>query len=143
MRSEASWATGGCCARRSACSGRTVRLITDPGFTVSASFRTYRTNDAGQTEFTPIVLPQTVMEGAGNGTMVSRLLNLGEVKKSGLKQGDYVVVDDADWPRGAQGSVLGRVTSIAPRRDAPMLAEVRAEPMGDLMQLREVMVMNK
>jgi cell shape-determining protein MreC len=128
---------------RAGAAGASVRLITDAGFTVSASFRTYRTNGAGQTEFTPIVLPQTVMEGAGNGTMVSRLLNLGEVKKSGLKVNDYVVVDDADWPKGAAGSVLGRVTSIAPRRDAPMLAEVRAEPLGDLMQLREVMVMNK
>jgi cell shape-determining protein MreC len=128
---------------RCGAAGASVRLITDPGFVVSASFRSFETTDDGQTRFATIHLPVTVFEGMGKGVMLSRMLSRKDVEESKLKVGDVVVVEDTDWPDAAQGAVLGRVTSILPRRDAPMLAEIKAVPLGNLMQLREVMVMNK
>jgi cell shape-determining protein MreC len=128
---------------RAGAAGASVRLITDAGFCVSASFVSFRKTADDRTQYVPSKLPQTVLEGVGNGVMVSRMLNLKDVKELELKVGDYAVVDDADWPPGARGWWLGRVTSVSARRDAPMLADIRVEPLGDLSQLREVMVMNK
>ena len=42
-----------------------------------------------------------------------------------------------------QGWWLGRITSIRPQPNAPLVADIRVEPVSDLMRLKEVMVMVK
>jgi len=88
-------------------------------------------------------LPASTVHGIGNGMMAARLMHMKDVTEAHLQENDWVVLDDREWPEVLQGWRVGRVTSIEPRRDAPGFAEIRIEPSTNLMQLREVMVMNK
>ena len=71
------------------------------------------------------------------------LCNLGFPSRLGIAVNDMVVLDDRDWPANLQGLWLGRITSIHPQPSAPLVADIRVEPVSDLMRLKEVMVMVK
>jgi cell shape-determining protein MreC len=118
--------------------GARVRLITDAGFAMVCSFDRF-----GNGKYEHVKLPASTVNGMGNGMMAAKLLHMDDVTDAGLKENDWVVLDDREWPEVLQGWRVGRITSITPRRDAPGFAEIRIEPSSNLMQLREVMVMNK
>jgi cell shape-determining protein MreC len=118
--------------------GARVRLVTDPGFAMTCSFDRY-----GNGTYEHIQLPAATVSGAGNGMMTAKMMRLKDVTDAKLRENDWVVLDDREWPEVLQGWRVGRITSIVPRRDAPGFAEIRIEPATNLMQLREVMVMNK
>ena len=132
---------------RAGIGGAQVQLITDPAFRVRVRFATYSSNAA-------LGIPAAVLEGAGNNLMVARGLSFADIgcDKAGkplhagdsLRIGDYVQVWDSDCPQQINGAVLGRVTAIGPRHDAPPpWAEVQVAPTANLRRLREVMVMVK
>jgi hypothetical protein len=110
-----------------------VRLITDPGFVVSA--RISGTPTQGDQMALPLV------QGIGHGAMIIRGVSMKDVDHFGLSINDTVLLDDADWPENVQGKRLGRITHIAPEQDAPLFARIQVEPEADLSRLQEVMVM--
>jgi cell shape-determining protein MreC len=121
--------------------GAQVRLVTDPGFSVQGSFGRFITDSRGQPVFQSIKAPAPLVQGAGKGGMIIRRLPLEEVSE--VQKGDWVVVQDSDWPITLQGYKLGVVESKEPAPGAPLFAEIHLKPMANLLQLREVMVMNK
>jgi cell shape-determining protein MreC len=118
--------------------GARVRVITDPGFAMVCSFNRY-----GNGKYEHVPLAASTVVGIGNGMMAARMMHMKDVTDADLRENDWVVLDDREWPEVLQGWRVGRITSITQRRDAPGFADVRIEPSSNLMQLREVMVMNK
>ncbi|HLL89132.1 MAG TPA: rod shape-determining protein MreC [Tepidisphaeraceae bacterium] len=123
--------------------GAQLRLLTDPGFAVTGSFRRWEPQPDGGLRLIRIALPATPVVGAGRNAMVAPYLSVDATKAAGVQPGDWVVLDDATWPEALQGYRLGKVMSVEPSPKAPLQAEIRVEPQGELVQLREVMVMNK
>ena len=121
--------------------GAQVRLVTDPGFSVQGAFVRVVTSPEGQVGYEPIKAPAPLVQGAGNGLMIVRRLPMEEVRE--VRKGDWIVVDDPDWPIILRGYKLGVIESLETAPGAPLFAEIRLRPMANLMQLREVMVMNK
>lgn len=133
--------------------GAHVRLITDPQSRVLARFATFRPAAGPPAEgqpaggppagggFTYLGLTPRLVEGAGNGLMVCRNVPFAEVEKSGLKRGDWAVVNDQDWRRELQGRRLGVVADV--RKGNRLMAEIVIKPEPDLRGLREVMVLTK
>lgn len=121
--------------------GAQVRLVTDRGFRVAGAFgRFQRTRDGKGVEFVPTSTPPPLLEGRGNGTMGIVNLTLDQISQGGVKEGDWVVLRDADWPILVNGYLLGYVEKIQPQARAQQFAEVIVRPRGNLAQLREVMV---
>ncbi len=121
--------------------GAQVRLVTDPGFSVQGSFGRFVAGPGGQLVFQEIQAPAPLVQGVGKGAMVIKRLPTEEI--ADIHQGDWVVVQDPDWPLTLQGYKLGVVENKDPAPGAPLFAEIKLRPMANLMQLREVMVMNK
>jgi cell shape-determining protein MreC len=131
--------------------GAQVRLVTDKQSRIRARFGSFRSIDpenkpgttkpsAAETRFVPYKLNEVLVEGQGNGKMVSRNLPLADVRREGLKAGDWVVASDPDWPE-LNDRRIGKVQEI--RTADHMMAEIEITPERDLMRLREVMVLTK
>jgi cell shape-determining protein MreC len=118
--------------------GARVRLITDPGFAMTCVFTRFANG-----KYERVELPASTVAGTGNGMMAARMVHLQDAKTAELKENNWVVLEDREWPEVLQGYHVGRIVSITPRRDAPGFAEIKIQPSSNLMQLREVMVMNK
>lgn len=123
--------------------GAQVRLITDKDFALTCSFGRFVRGPNDALEFATISTPTALAVGTGKGTMIVESLSMKETQDTGLKENDWVVLKDPEWPLALQGYKLGRVTAIAPQARSPLHAEITIEPYGNLMALREVMVMVK
>jgi cell shape-determining protein MreC len=121
--------------------GAQVRLITDPGFAVTGCFGRFAPNEKGEPAFNSLNTPPPLVQGAGRGAMVIRRMDFDSIKD--VKVGDWLIVKDLEWPQNLQGYRLGRVTSIDRSTSSPLFAEIQVRPVTNLMQLREVMVMNR
>jgi len=122
--------------------GAQVRLLTDLGFKVLGFFRRDVPESQSSAEMKHLPTRIPLIQGAGRGMMVVKNLELKEAK-SVLKEGDWAVLDDSDYPLVLTGTRLGRIVSIKARTDAPQWAEIRLEPMRNLLELKEVMVVIK
>lgn len=124
--------------------GSQCRLITDPGMRMTCKFGRYGDDGRGGTTYTTIESDeQPLVEGMGKNLMLVRNLRLKHVQDLDLKVGDTVVLDDREWATPLKYQRLGQVTSVAPRRDAPLFADIQIRPQVNLTGLREVMVMTK
>ena len=124
--------------QRAGVAGTRVRLVTDAGFRVRVGFARFE-----GTRYLRVPGPEGLVEGTGRGAMQIRGLTREIVKSAGLKTGDIVILGEPTWPGYLQGWVLGRITSIGSRSDAPLFAQIVVEPTQNLMQLTEVMVVTK
>ncbi len=121
-----------------------IRLITDRGFRISGRFGRFVKDDKGVVTFTLIPTTQPpLLEGMGQGAMRIRNVDLKEITAAHLAPGDWVVLDDPEWPGVLQGYKLGQIREVSARRDNPLFAQIEVQPAANLMQLREVMVLNK
>ena len=84
-----------------------------------------------------------LVRGDGGGTLVCEMINLADAATYHLHAGDWVMLDDPDWPVHLQNYRIGRIVSIGKRKDGPLFAEIRIRPYSDLKKLREVMVLTK
>lgn len=130
--------------------GGQVRLVTDPSFRVEGYFYGLRraapaTRPAGEGASHRMRLNEhpVLIEGAGRGTMVCRLMTMEAAKKAALTPGDWVVLQDRVWPEKLHGQRIGTVTRIAPRRDSPLFAEITIKPADNLLRLQTVMVLRE
>lgn len=127
---------------RAGVSGAEVRLVTDPGFAETARIIKYVPDRTGAPQAMRVATLQPLVEGMGKGRMVIRsTVPWSTVEQLQIGVGDLLALDDPEWPPEAQGVSIGRITSLAPQPNAPLFAEIQVQPMANLMQLREVMVM--
>jgi hypothetical protein len=123
--------------------GARVRLITDEGFAETGAFIRFIDADGAVTathvfpNFTPLV------RGLGHGQIGIFGMKISDYKEAGLRVGDWVVLDDAAWPRAVQGRLLGKIVSCGESRQAPLFADIRLQPVADLSRLSDVWVLNK
>jgi hypothetical protein len=129
---------------RSGATGAQVRLVTDPGFRLTARIGRYIAQPDGQLKLTFIGKIHPLVQGVGGNAMaIQSNLSMQEVAESGIGINDLVLLDDRDWPLNIQGFEVGRIVSINRQPKAPLLADIRIEPQTNLMRLSEVMVMVK
>jgi cell shape-determining protein MreC len=121
--------------------GSQVQLITDPNFRAAARF----INSQRQI----LKTTQPLLVGAGRGGMEIVNIPLRETRgngapdSDGVAVGDFVVLDDADWPLGLKHRVLGQVDYVAKHEKAATFAMIRVRPILNLEMLSSVMVMNR
>jgi cell shape-determining protein MreC len=121
-----------------------VRLVTDKGFPqMRGQFVRYM-QDAG--EFKHLPLPMKAVAGRGDGRMEIQQYKASELtsvdKKFKLAVGDWIVLNDKDWPAPVQGIKLGEIEAITDQKN-PLFVTITIRPDADLMKLQEVMVMVK
>ncbi len=129
---------------RSGPAGAQARLVTDPGFRLTARIARYVAQPDGQLKLTYIGKLHPLVQGIGGNAMaIQSNLSMQEVNEAGIGINDLVLLDDRDWPLNVQGFEVGRIVSINRQAKAPLLADIRIEPQTNLMRLTEVMVMVK
>jgi cell shape-determining protein MreC len=135
--------TGGIAGRisRAGVGGSQVLLVTDPGSKLTATFARFVKKPDGTPDFQRLATDAVLIQGAGNGSMVSRITEK-LAKDIGVRLEDWVVLSDHDWPAILDGYRLGRVISVLPSK-SPGFVEIRIVPDSNLTMVREVMVMNK
>jgi cell shape-determining protein MreC len=122
-----------------------VRLITDKNFRLTGGFGRFERDKEGHVVFKKLEMPHSqppLLEGTGRGTMRIENVDMKDARANHLAAGDWVVLADHDWPLQLQGYKLGQIESIDTRPSAPLFALIEVRPVRDLMELREVMVMN-
>jgi cell shape-determining protein MreC len=129
--------------QRAGLAGGQVRLITNKGYCVIASFTRPGGTEKGQTQWARLGGNPVSVVGNGQGMMVCQMISVANVAKFGIRVGDWVMLDDPDWPKNLQNRRIGKVVSIDKRKDAPLYAEIRIRPESDLKKLKEVMVLTR
>jgi hypothetical protein len=123
--------------------GTRVRLITDRGFSMTGVFKRFVKRDDGRVELVTIATHPQLVTGEGNNNLLIRAMLLDEAQE--IHTNDQLFLDDSDgWPASVQGQPLGRV--IAPpasSHESPGFAEIHLEPAVRLMQLHELMIVDK
>ena len=124
--------------------GAEVRLLSDPGFAFTAQLARYVPDAAGRLTLAVVGQLQPLVQGVGHGTLAIRsTVSMQQVADLRLAVGDLVVLDDRDWPANVQGFCAGRVSAVNAQANAPIFADIRVEPVVDLLRLNEVMVVVK
>jgi cell shape-determining protein MreC len=121
--------------------GAQALLVTDPQCKLTAVFARFSKKPDGSTEFRRLSSEAILVQGSGAGILVSKLMSRTATDLD-VKVGDWVVLSDPDWPQQLEGYRIGYVVAIAPSRD-PGFMEIKVQPEQNLLNLREVMVMNK
>jgi hypothetical protein len=124
-------------------SGSVVQLVTDAKFAVRIGFARFVKRPDGKLDFTMIATNEALATGDGNGAMWVRNVAWTQKEEVGLKEGDWVVLRDDDWPDALQRYRIGRIESIERYSKGAGFAEIKVVPPTDLLKLREVLVMVK
>jgi cell shape-determining protein MreC len=120
--------------------GSRVRLITDDGLAVTAAFiRFVETN--GVVNAVRLNGPAPLVQGQGHGRLEVAGMKWSDCQAAGLAAGDWLILDDSQWPKAVQGVRLGRIVRIEPRRTAPLFADIRLATDADLTRLPDVWVL--
>jgi rod shape-determining protein MreC len=117
-----------------------VQLVTDRASRVGVRFGRF-VGTEGARQFANLGQFTCVAEGDGKAGMVAKNVKMEDVKGAGLKEGDWAVVADTEFPAVLQGYRVGRIASIRPSRASLQHAEITLQPEGDLSTLPEVMVL--
>ena len=129
---------------RSGPAGAQVRLVTDPGFVLTARIGRYEADADNHLKLNFVEKIHPLIRGIGHNEMaVSSNLSLEQVQQAHIEVNDLILLYDSDWPLNIQGFSVGRIVSIGRQAKAPLLADIRIEPQTNLMRLTEVMVMVK
>jgi cell shape-determining protein MreC len=121
--------------------GAQVRLITDRGVRVGAYFGRL---DTKTNRVEPLRTSPPLIEGTGDGAMrCATMLTMEEVDAVKLHAGDWVLLDDREWDERVHYRPIGKVVRVEKQASSPLYADIRIEPMTNLSQLNEVMVLSK
>jgi hypothetical protein len=123
--------------------GTRVRLITDRGFSVIGAFARFVKRADNRVEFVRLSIdPPPLVRGEGNNSLLIEDMPLAATQN--IHVNDWVLLDDPDWPAAVQGQPLGRVVGPpSPLGRSPGFAQIRLAPAAKLMQLRELMIVDK
>jgi cell shape-determining protein MreC len=123
--------------------GTRVRLITDRGFNVTGVFARFVKKPDGRVELVRIATDPPLVRGEGKNSLMIEAMPLEKARE--IHVNDWVLLDDSDgWPQAVQGQPIGRVIAtptVSPR--SPGFAEIQLEPAAHLMQLHELMVVDR
>ncbi|HEY7087330.1 MAG TPA: rod shape-determining protein MreC [Tepidisphaeraceae bacterium] len=119
-----------------------VLLITDPQSRMVVNFARFNRKPDGSIDSQILSAEGPLLEGAGNGELIIRNVSYKTVDEIKLRPDDWVVLNDRDWPPGLNYYRVGTVYSIENSKN-PGFVIIRARPDSKLIELREVMVMNK
>jgi cell shape-determining protein MreC len=122
-----------------------VQLVSDPKFRVTARIGRFRYDADGLPEFVSLETRQPLLQGKGSGDSLMTIANLStdEVQKAGIRQGDWVVLDEKDsdqWPPALRCFLLGQIDHVGEQLKAKGWADLTVRPWRDPQKLREVMV---
>jgi cell shape-determining protein MreC len=125
--------------------GAKVRLITDKSARpISVSFGRLLRQSDGQYLFQRLQTEKTLVYGNGENQLIARQgLTIVQVKSSDLRVGDWAVLDDADFPLVLEGLRVGQITDIRASLTAPLYADVFLQPVANLAELQQVLVVIK
>jgi cell shape-determining protein MreC len=124
---------------RAGAAGAHVRLITDNKFTVLGRF--VRFNPARGT--VDQVSDTRTVTGIGQGRLVIRNITRTDFDNAKLNVGDWVVLDDPDWPITVQGQRLGTLQTVTNSRESLGFVQLELAPETNLMRLTDVFVLTK
>jgi hypothetical protein len=113
-----------------------VRLVSDPGFTVTGRLGRVGNDDNSAPPDVAIII-----EGAGAGKMRIDKLSRDQIRSLHIVKGDWIVLEDPSFPWPAQGLRVGQVESIQTSLRDPLFAQITLTSAVDLMQLPNVWVM--
>jgi hypothetical protein len=129
--------------QRAGLAGGQVRLITNKGYCVIAYFSRPGVNDKGETTWVRLGGNPVSVFGDGRGMMVCYMVSVADVARYNIRVGDWVMLDDPEWPKNLQNRRIGKIVSIDKRKGAQLVAEIRIRPESDLKKLKEVMVLTR
>lgn len=119
--------------------GLQAQLVTDRTFRVIAKFgRLERQGDSVVFRF--LSEAKVVLQGDGDRALRAQNVARETLQEMGLREGDFAVVADVEYPDVLQGYRIGQVTSVKPSR-SPQFMSVEVSPDPRLMVLQEVMVL--
>ncbi len=124
--------------------GSRVRLITDRGFRqMTGVFARFVKRPDGHVEFDRIPTDPQLVIGEGNNRLLIEAMPQSMAEQ--IHVNDWLLLDDTeDWPASVQGQPLGRVTDVPqPSRRSPGFDEIHLEPAVRLMNLHELMIVDK
>jgi cell shape-determining protein MreC len=127
---------------RAAAGGAQVQLLTDPQSRLTATFGRFQ-RDGERVRFDPLPMPPTLIVGAGRDEMMAANVPWKQVQDANLQPGDWVVLDDADWPSFLKGYRVAVVKAVRQNEKQPLFAEISLSPIGEPSRLREVLVVVK
>jgi cell shape-determining protein MreC len=129
--------------QRTGLGGGQVQLVTNKGFSLTAYFGTFEQGADGSRQFIRLYKDAVLVRGNGDGTMVCDMISMAKAAEDGIRAGDWVMLDDPDWPPDLQHRRIGKITSVDKRPGYPLFAEIRIRPESDLKKLKEVMILTK
>ena len=115
--------------------GTRVRLITDRGFALTGTFIRY-SKSANEKPMVVTKEPMLV-KGIGDNKLIMDPLKPADADP--IQVNDWLELDDPDWPRVAQGELIGRVIEKGKSNSAGFI-QLILQPATTLMKLNEVMV---
>jgi len=123
--------------------GTRVRLITDRGFSVTGVFARFVKRPDGRVELVRIATDPPLVRGEGSNSLLIEAMPLEKAKE--IHMNDWVLLEDSDgWAAAVQGQPIGRVMAApAVSRRFAGFAEIKLEPAAKLMQLHELMIVDK
>jgi cell shape-determining protein MreC len=116
-----------------------VQLLTDLHMHVQVGFGRYPAN---KNDFVRLGDVPCVASGDGRGRLVVNDYKITDLKANDLRAGDWVVLDDSDWPALLQGYRIGLIEE-AKEGATPLVVNLIVRPKIDLMKLHDVMVLMK
>jgi cell shape-determining protein MreC len=116
-----------------------VQLLTDLHMHVQVGFGRYPAN---KNDFVRLGDVPCVASGDGSGRLVVNDYKVTDLKANDLRTGDWVVLDDGDWPPLLQGYKIGLIEEVKDGT-TPLVVNLIVRPKGDLMKLHDVMVLMK
>lgn len=122
--------------------GASIQLLTARGTRLGIKIGRIVSRNGKSVEFQSHEGLNSIAASQGDGTLLTELMKWEDLDQ-GVQVNDWVVLEDAEWPGQLLGYRVGRVIERTRDRHAPAWGRVRFEPVINLMQLREVMVLNK
>lgn len=119
-----------------------VRLLTDPRSRLLGGFARFERDAAGAMQFVRLATDPLPVQGAGDNRMQARF-RLQPLIDAGVRPGDWVVLNDPEWPEAVLGARIGLVREVQTRSQPPGFALVWIEPERRLTLLREVLLLNR
>ena len=120
--------------------GARVRLLTDDGVAMTGAFIRF-VDSGGTIVATRLTAPTPLVRGLGHGELAIVGMKWTDAATAGIREGDWVVLSDPDWPQAVQGTRLGRVVSCERSRQTQLFADIRLQPEADLSRLADVWVL--
>jgi hypothetical protein len=122
--------------------GTRVRLLSDSGFAVTGAFVRFVQRHGSLTAVRlPAAMP--LVQGLGHGMLAVSDMKAADFQAAGLRKGDWVVLNDSQWPAAVQGVRIGQIVLARPSLTEPGFMDIRLSPGTDLMRLSDVWVLNE